>query len=601
MRRLILTAALLLAVTALPAGVAGADDPGACGDPYTPIYDIQGTGYSSPFTGEWVVTEGIVTVDLQKGSELGGFFVQDPNGDGKVRTSDGVFVYHKDYYAYDVSVGDYIRFEAKVSEYYGQTQLGSIYEGDLTYCGTGEIEPTALPVRKFTRRGESYEGMYVTFPARLRVTDTYNHQKYGEVFLTQAGVAETPTNQYAPGLKADQFAERNMRKVVLLDDGSGYSYPDPIPFLREGDTLRLGDSVRGLTGAVGYGYSKYRIQPDGDVNFSPNNRRKDAPKVGGDLVVGSANVLNYWSTIGCGYPCRGAQTQEQLDIQTDKLVAEILGMGADIMALQEIENTGTDGIVTHDAIEALVTALNTAEGDEVWFWDGPATHYNAYPIRNEIIYRSTEANPITAMWASPIALADDAFDRVRPGDTDPVGRPPLAQMFEYDGEQFILVVNHFKSKGSACDSIGDPDLGDGQGNCNLTRVAQSEALLEFVDDLATESGEPDVLVVGDLNSYLMEDPVLVLETGLTNLVTMWNSNPYSYNYFNWRDKPWIGRGLLDHALATASMADQVTKTKVWHINADEPRFLDWYDTSVVGPGPYRASDHDPVIIGLDLG
>ena len=92
-----------------------------------------------------------------------------------------------------------------------------------------------------------------------------------------------------------------------------------------------------------------------------------------------------------------------------------------------------------------------------------------------------------------------------------------------------------------------------------------------------------------------------IETGLDNLVTMWDRDPYSYNYVNMSDAPWIGRGLLDHAFATASMTDQVTRTRVWHINADEPRFLDWYDPSIVAPGPYRASDHDPVIIGLDLG
>ncbi len=55
---------------------------------------------------------------------------------------------------------------------------------------------------------------------------------------------------------------------------------------------------------------------------------------------------------------------------------------------------------------------------------------------------------------------------------------------------------------------------------------------------------------------------------------------------------------MDHALATPSMADQVKRTEVWHINADEPRFLDWYDPSMVAPGPYRASDHDPVIVSL---
>jgi len=37
------------------------------------------------------------------------------------------------------------------------------------------------------------------------------------------------------------------------------------------------------------------------------------------------------------------------------------------------------------------------------------------------------------------------------------------------GDRFTVVVNHLKSKGSDCNDVGDPDLGDGQGNCSQTR------------------------------------------------------------------------------------------------------------------------------------
>jgi hypothetical protein len=52
----------------------------------------------------------------------------------------------------------------------------------------------------------------------------------------------------------------------------------------------------------------------------------------------------------------------------------------------------------------------------------------------------------------------------------------------------------------------------------------------------------------------------------------------------------------------------VTGTTEWHINPDEPTVLD-YTTSFktmnqwslfYDPGPYRASDHDPVIVGLSM-
>ena len=164
-----------------------------------------------------------------------------------------------------------------------------------------------------------------------------------------------------------------------------------------------------------------------------------------------------------------------------------------------------------------------------------------------------------------------------------------------------MVINHFKSKSSSCAALGDPNLGDGQGDCNLTRVAQSEALLEFVDLLDdTSSG---VLVMGDLNSYAMEDPISALEAGgLTDLVQRYEG-PGAYSFV------FDGQlGNLDTALATRSMLNRVKGLTTFHINADEPDILD-YDTSfklsaqdaLYEPLPYRVSDHDPLIVGLRSG
>ena len=164
-----------------------------------------------------------------------------------------------------------------------------------------------------------------------------------------------------------------------------------------------------------------------------------------------------------------------------------------------------------------------------------------------------------------------------------------------------MINNHFKSKSCSGAAGLDEDQDDGQSCFNATRVGQADRVLEMVDDLIEATGDPDVIVIGDLNAYLDEDPVLAFETELVNLVREWDKDPYSYNFFAPAySAPWIGRGLLDHALATPTMAGKVKRTEVWHINADEPRFLDWYDPAIVAPGPYRASDHDPVILSLKL-
>lgn len=63
-------------------------------------------------------------------------------------------------------------------------------------------------------------------------------------------------------------------------------------------------------------------------------------------------------------------------------------------------------------------------------------------------------------------------------------------------------------------------------------------------------------------------------------------------------------GALDHAYASSTLKAQVTGVGVWHINADEPTVLD-YNTEFktddrYAPTPYRASDHDPVLVALTL-
>ncbi len=200
------------------------------------------------------------------------------------------------------------------------------------------------------------------------------------------------------------------------------------------------------------------------------------------------------------------------------------------------------------------------------------------------------------------AILDSSVD---PTFIDTKNRPALAQTFQHlaSNEMLTVVVNHLKSKGSSCSDIGDPDIGDGQGNCNLTRTTAAEALVNWLATDPTGSGDPDFLVIGDLNAYAMEDPVTALKDGgYVDLVNEYGGlTAYSYIFYG-------QAGYLDHALANASLHNQVTGVTVWHINTDEPSVLD-YNTEYKSTGQilsyysddvYRASDHDPVVVGLNL-
>lgn len=164
-----------------------------------------------------------------------------------------------------------------------------------------------------------------------------------------------------------------------------------------------------------------------------------------------------------------------------------------------------------------------------------------------------------------------------------------------------MTVNHFKSKGSAC--TDDPDTGDGQGNCNLTRVNSARMLADWI---ATDPAATDIvsnLVIGDLNSYDHEDPIDVLVgAGYTDLVKRDNGEgAWSYVFDG-------QKGYLDHALGDDPLLYQVTAVAPWGINADEVDLLDydmtfksaWQDANLFAPDPYRSSDHDPILVGLAL-
>ena len=179
-------------------------------------------------------------------------------------------------------------------------------------------------------------------------------------------------------------------------------------------------------------------------------------------------------------------------------------------------------------------------------------------------------------------------------------RPALAQTFtELANDQSVtVVVNHLKSKGSEC---GEGDDDPEAGSCNLTRTLAAQELANWLAD--SDNGfDEDVLIIGDLNSYDKEDPIdALLAAGYSDLIADFLGE-YAYSYVF--SGQW---GYLDYAMANASLQSAVTGTTVWHINADEPDLID-YDTTykqdaqdaLYEPNAYRASDHDPVIVGLDM-
>ncbi|KAA3642724.1 MAG: hypothetical protein DWQ07_19540 [Chloroflexi bacterium] len=572
---------------------------GVCLDPATLIHDVQGNGTNSPLLNtSGIIVEGIVIGDYQDTvTELAGFYIQEEDAefDADATTSEGIFI-NDNGFGTDVMPGDVVRVQGTVLETFGLTQLGSIT--NLAVCSSGATASETTITLPLAAVGdwEFVEGMLVTINQELTATGNFTTGRFGEVDLSVNGRLFNPTNVTTPGAAANALQDLNNRSRILLDDASTISNPLPLPpYLGPDNTIRAGDTIPSLTGVLTFGFSSYRMQPVGPITFTRVNDRQAAPTdVGGTLKVASFNVLNYFTTIdtgasicgpGMNLGCRGADTPDEFIRQRDKVISAITTMDVDVIGINEIENN------TITAIQDLVDGLNAVAGAGTYSFIDTGT-IGTDAIRVAIIYKPAKVTPVGAF-----AVLDSSVD---PLFLDTKNRPALAQTFEENatGAIFTVAVNHFKSKGSACDDVGDPDAGDGQGNCNGTRTDAATALVNWLATDPTGSGDPDFLITGDLNAYAMEDPVTVIKNaGYTNLIESYlGLNAYSFVFF-------AQAGYLDHALTTPSLTAQVSGLTEWHINADEPAGLDYNNFNqplLYNPDPYRASDHDPVIIGLEL-
>jgi predicted extracellular nuclease len=453
------------------------------------------------------------------------------------------------------------------------------------------------------------EGMLVRFAAPLTVNANESLGSRGELTLAD-GRREIPTNRYpARSPEAIALAAQNAANMLTLDDGL-FVTPATVPYIGEGGTVRVGDTVSGLTGVIdfgarGSGGAGFKLQPTEAPVFARSNPRTAAPEiVPGNVKVASANVLNFFttfadgkdvngnSTLGCTAGgqvklsnCRGASNLQEFERQRDKIVAELKAMDADAVGLMEIQNNGDD------AVAYLVGALNAAYGKPEYAVVPKPAATGTDAIRVAMIYKPAKL----ALVSGALADADAVNDR-----------PPMAQTFKAgNGGKFSLIVNHLKSKRCSGASGANADQGDGQSCYNADRMAQAQRLVSsFVPQVKAAAGDEDVLMIGDFNSYGMEDPILhITANGFENQLERFvrpHGMPHSYVFGG-------ESGYLDHALASTALKAQVAGATEWSVNADEPEVLDYNledknasALALYNALPYRASDHDPVVVSLNL-
>ncbi|KMO39732.1 5'-nucleotidase [Methylobacterium variabile] len=645
-------------VTAAVSTSAGTATGTILNDDVTLISAVQGTGSASLLVGQTVTIEALVVGDFQNGDadakrSIGGFYLQEERADqdSNPLTSEGVFVYEgTGNRLVDVNEGDRVRVTGTVTEFNGETQVTVNAASGIQVVQAGalsaaEVKAQAVDVT-LTAAGvvgtgttaqpdlERYEGMLVRLPQTLSITEQFNLDRFNEIRLAAGGRPETFTNAFEPNAaNYAAYLAQTAARSITYDDGQN-SQNLPIenldgfgPTYSTATAPRMGDTVTGLTGTLGYGPTgafRVRAINDGDNTFVKANPRPATPDaVGGTLKVGSLNVLNYFTTLNAssssltaiGQAPRGANTSEELARQTEKLVTTLIGTGADVLGLTELENQFQPGN-PGNALEYLVGQLNARTGAGTYAHVNPGSQLDqgqflgGDAIAVGFIYKPSK---VSVALNTTIEKLDDAdVAQIDPAllQQSTVGhifngvntsRASLAVTFRETatGEDFTAVINHLKSK-SGSGTGADADQGDSQGAWQQQRELAAKALTEWVATKPTGTQDSDTILLGDFNAYIKEDALDTIKAGgFTNLAEDRLADPYSYVFDG-------AYGALDHAFANGSLNGQVTGVTEWHVNADEADAIDYNLDFGRSPSYFdgrvaaRESDHDPILVGLKL-
>ena len=356
------------------------DKGGGNGPQELAIYEIQGAGHTSQFDGQDVSTSGVVTA-----VDSNGFYMQDPDGDGDIATSDGIFVFTGS--APAVAVGDAVDVEASVAEFtpggvstrnLSTTQLVSpvvtvtgtgaaiaatvigqggrvppseVIDDDAfgTIAGNGGFDPETDGIDFF----ESLEGMLVTAQDVVAVAGT---NRFGEIFgvVDQGADATGISDRGTLNVSPDDF---NPEKVQI-DFDSGildFDFPD----------VNVGDQLGDVTGVVTYNFGNFEIAPTVDFTdqiVSAGLQEETTEITGSEdlLTVASYNVLNLDPNDADG-------DMDVANGRFTKIAEQIVSNLAtpDIIGLQEIQdNSGSvdDGVVSaSQTLQLLVDEIDKVD------------------------------------------------------------------------------------------------------------------------------------------------------------------------------------------------------------------------------------------------
>ncbi|MGW8956979.1 S-layer homology domain-containing protein [Paenibacillus sp. NPDC055715] len=568
-------------------------------DVYVPgklrIHDIQGATHRSLYEGRKVKdVEGMVT--MVKGSS---FFIQeaDDKVDQDDKTSEAILVYKP---GSGVQVGDEVRVSGFVKEYTERTYASkpvdlttteivassaSVIAKDrplptpILLGKEGRVMPTSVvdndgmmvfdPQEDGLDFFESLEAMRVELKD-ARVIGPYGYEipvridngtNTGEV-LTEAG-----------GL---MLTEASLNPQRILIDAK------PAVPLKTGDRF-----ASPITGVVSYSFSNFKLLPERLPDIVSGGLQPASTRLVQDdrkLTVASFNVENFDPGDG-----------KRID-QLGQAIAANLNH-PDIVGLLEVQdNNGEKNDGTTDASESfrvLIEAIRAHGGPEYAFTDiapennkdGGAPGGNIrvgflYNPQRVMLTDKPKGDSVTSVTYGEQGLS------LNPGRIDPLNasfkysRKPLAAEFEFEGQQVIVIANHFNSKGGDQAPFGgiQPPVRSSE----IQRAKIATIVNGFVKSVLAVKPQANIVVLGDLNDFQFSETLArVRGQELTNLVDKLDEKErYSYIYGG-------NSQTLDHLLVSPSISES-SVLDIVHINAD------------FSAADGRVSDHDPLVAQIGL-
>lgn len=583
------------------------------------IPEIQGAGHVSPYNGELIVTDGLVTAVA-----FNGFYLQDPEGDGDVNTSDGIFVFSRA----SVNPGEMVSVTGSVSEFIpggaatgnlSITQIGGNVEVTVNGAAPGLVSPVIIgrggrvppavfvisedeidppinlqiPADAASNRFnpeedgidfyESLEGMLVTIEDPVAVSATRTFTPFSSEFFVLANngadVAPHDARNRRGGIDLqpdpDNRGDQNPERVQIQLDGT--LYPASVP------AVTVGDRLADVTGVVGYSFGNFEVNAIEPLTVVPGKlaeERSRLRKLPFAATLASYNVLNL-------SPDEGDANQRAT------LARHIVHnlRSPDVVALQEIQdNSGEIDDGTIDASETLavlIAAIEAAGGPaydafDVAPADGASGGIPGGNIRNAYLY-------------NPERVSLEGFESLTPGVLAGYGvsnpaafagtRDPLLATFSFRGTRFTVINNHLTSRFGSSPVFGGPQPFVQAGEAE--REAQVLALNEVVRARLVDDGNARIVVLGDLNTFEFTNDIAEILPGtgrdrvLYNLIDRLRDDKVYTFIFDGNSQ------VLDHALVTKRAL--LTQLDIVHVNVDFPRVDDTL-----------GSDHEPLLLRLFL-